>query len=87
MKRLTLISILASGIVAMGCSSNKAVDQYDEIYADRHQCNGDMEISQTMVIVSNDSDEVTGPEVKATCTPKVYDPRTDFEKENRRGNF
>lgn len=82
MKNLALV--LALSVITAGCSSSRAVNEYEEIYSDRHQCNGDLEISQTLVVIDTDNPQVKGPEVKAKCTPKVYDPRTDFEKENRR---
>lgn len=85
MKKLILLLPLITFLA--GCTSNEVLEKYDDIYSDRHQCNGDIEVSHTMVIVDTDNPQVKGPEVKATCTPKVYDPRTDFEKENRRGNF
>lgn len=68
-----------------GCSY-QPTQEYQDVYSDSHQCNGDMEISHKLVINKNPKD-VSGPEVSATCVPKAYDPQTDFEKENRKQRF
>jgi hypothetical protein len=77
-------AVLLSLVVLSGCASMQQHADYEDVYRDRQACNGDMEISHSITISTNDKGVEQAPKVTAICNPKVYDPQTDFEKENRR---
>ncbi|WP_286234197.1 hypothetical protein [Thalassotalea sediminis] len=77
------IVIWVSVIILSGCTSLKNHGDVEQAYFDQQACNGELEISHTVVIAS-DAEQVKSPEVRTLCQPSVYETQTEFEKENRR---
>lgn len=84
MKNHNLLTVLTCAvfIFGTGCSS---YSPEEDIYSEQSRCNGEMETSQSVTIYSTEKGaEPQQPKITQTCQPSVYDPETDFEKENRR---
>lgn len=84
MKRLIgTVAVLSMTQLIHGCASPQENKSYEDAYSAQQQCNGEMEVTHSMVIHSN-NEEVTSPKVTAVCQPSTYQTQTEFEKENRR---
>ncbi len=76
--------IFATALTLSACMSPKQVDGVEDIYSARNDCNGELVVSQSIILVDSDANKTNEPEITSECVPPMYDPQTDFEKENRR---
>ncbi|OKY26251.1 hypothetical protein [Thalassotalea sp. PP2-459] len=83
---ISMVIMLSATQLVSSCATPQEAKSYEDAYSAQQQCNGEMEVTHSMVIHSN-NEEVESPTVTSVCQPSTYETQTDFEKENRRENY
>jgi len=80
------IVIFTAALTLSACMSPKQVDGIEDVYSAGSDCNGELVVSQSIILVDSDANKTNEPEITSECIPPMYDPQSDFEKENRKNS-
>lgn len=81
---MKIFILLLTLLFINGCTAVKQPTTIEDIYSTNEECNGELNVNHSITLGTNEEGKVNEPKITVECEPTMYDPQTDFEKENRK---